>query len=62
MNGKSKSKKAAANLAAVSLPAPQTVPKNKVGETVQDFIDFGGAKAVQAEQQDAQNWLVTATE
>jgi hypothetical protein len=62
MGGKSKTKKVPAKLvAATDLPAPQIVPKDKVGETVQDFIDFGGATAVKAEQQDAQNWLVTAT-
>jgi hypothetical protein len=62
MGGKSKTKKVPAKLAATAnLPAPQIVPKDKVGETVQDFIDFGGAKTVQAEQQDAQNWLVTVT-
>lgn len=60
MNGKSKTKKATAK-APAGLPQPELVPKDKVGETVQDFIDFGGAKAVEAREQDAKTWLVTAT-
>jgi len=59
MAGKSKTKKAAAK-APDGLPQPEIVPRDKVGEKVQDFIDFGGAKAVEAREQDAKNWLVTA--
>jgi hypothetical protein len=59
MPGKSKGKKGAK--ASAGLPQPEVVPKDKVGETVQDFIDFGGAKAVEAHEQNPNNWLVTAT-
>lgn len=43
-----------------SLPQPQRVPQSRVGEVVQDFIDFGGARSVSAVALSAGDWLVTA--
>ncbi len=55
-------KLAAANSSAFpNLPAPQRVPKDRVGEVVQDFIDAGLATAVEAHQESGDTWLVTAT-
>jgi len=55
-----KPKKAAVTLAAPNLPQPRRVPKAAVGATVQDFIDFGGATAVEAHEESSGTWLVTA--
>lgn len=60
----SKSKKTFAEPAATTasgLPKPRRVSKSQVGEAVQDFIDFGGAKAVEAHAEEDRMWLVTAT-
>lgn len=43
------------------LPAPERVPKERVGEVVQDFIEFGGARAVMSREESGGTWLVTAT-
>ena len=46
--------------AGTNLPQPRRVPKADVGATVQDFIDFGGATAVEAHEESPGTWLVTA--
>lgn len=56
-----KSKKSSAPLTPSNLPQPRRVSKSQVGATVQDFIDFGGAKTVEAHEESAGTWLVTAT-
>ena len=56
-----KSKPSSATLTASNLPQPRRVSKAQVGPTVQDFIDFGGATAVEAHEESAGTWLVTAT-
>ena len=43
------------------LPDAERVPKDKVGEVVEDFSTFGGAKAVEAHEESNGTWLVTAT-
>lgn len=63
---KSKSKKATARTAdegdeMADLPQPQRVPKNQVGQVIQDFIDFGNATAVAAQEESEDVWLVSAT-
>ncbi len=47
--------------AAADLPEPEHVPKERVGEVVQDFIDFGGVTTVIAQEENATTWLVRAT-
>lgn len=42
------------------LPTPLSdVPQNKVGEVVQDFLDFDDVKEVQAQQQPDGKFTVT---
>ena len=61
---KSKKPKALAQTPAAptpsNLPKPQRVPKNDVGETVQDFVSFGSATIVQARQESGAIWVVSA--
>ena len=52
---------AATASAPANLPQPRRVSQAQVGPTVQDFIDFGGATAVEAHEESAGTWLVTAT-
>jgi hypothetical protein len=53
--------KPTAALTASNLPKPRRVSKGQVGDAVQDFIDFGGAKAVETHEESGGTWLVTAT-
>ena len=58
---KTKAGPAPAAAAPGGLPQPEHVPKERVGEVVQDFIDVGGATTVVTQQEDSDTWLVRAT-
>lgn len=49
----------ATTLAANNLPQPQLVPRDQVGQVVQDFIDFGGVRRVVSIEQPGGLWLVS---
>jgi len=44
----------------MALPTPiNDVPQNKVGEVIQDFLDFDGVKDIEATQQSNGKFTVT---